>query len=126
MYTLKKIQDSIATRDLIFKNDYTNTIDVCFDDSELLSYDNFNFVRIGSKYDCKIFLYGKEDSKGELFRIVAKELIGTRLLTKIKNARNDVYYISFHEKFEEIREIRYLYSRKDIIQIGEVIHPDFI
>ncbi|HEK9954600.1 TPA: hypothetical protein TUO09_001810 [Streptococcus equi subsp. zooepidemicus] len=126
MYILKKIQDSIATRDLIFENDYTNTIDVCFDDSELLSHTNFSFVKIDSKYDCKIFLFGKEDNKGELFWVIDTELIGTRLLTKIKNVRNDIYYIPFHEKFEAIREIRYLYSRKDIIQIGEVIHPDFI
>ncbi|HEL1242659.1 TPA: hypothetical protein TVN95_000561, partial [Streptococcus equi subsp. zooepidemicus] len=74
----------------------------------------------------KIFLFGKEDNKGELFWVIDTELIGTRLLTKIKNVRNDIYYIPFHEKFEAIREIHYLYSRKDIIQIGEVIHPDFI
>ncbi|MDI5989449.1 hypothetical protein [Streptococcus equi] len=59
---MKKIQDSIATRDLIFENDYKNTIDICFDDSELLSHTNFSFVKIDSKYDCKIFLFGKEDN----------------------------------------------------------------
>ncbi|QTZ58449.1 hypothetical protein [Streptococcus equi] len=74
MYILKKIQDSIATRDLIFENDYTNTIDVCFDDSELLSHTNFSFVKIDSKYDCNFSLV-KKIIKENFFGLLIQSLL---------------------------------------------------
>lgn len=91
---IEKIQDSIATRDLIFENDYTNTIDVCFDDSELLSHTNFSFVKIDSKYDCKIFLFGKEDNKGELFGLLIQSLLELGYWQKLK--MSGMIFITFH------------------------------
>lgn len=125
MYRLLEINDSAATRDLVIKNELTNTIDVCFDDSELLNLENFNFVKINTCYNCKIYLLGESDKRGEEFIVIGEELVGRKRLTKIKNQQGDYYYIPYLVTNKE-EQIKFTYSRKDIIEIDGRVHPDFI
>ncbi|NQH33511.1 hypothetical protein HO665_04595 [Streptococcus suis] len=124
MHILKEIREYESTRDLIFQNINTQTIDICFDDSELLSIDNFDFVKEGNTYECSIFLFGNIDEMGERFYIIGSDYIGNRRLTKLKNKIGDSYFISY-TGLEEDTTINYSYTRKDIIKVDAKIHPDF-
>ena len=54
------------TRDVILKNIATGTIDECFDESDVFSND-FDFIKTGEKYDCKIYLFGDKELLAVLF-----------------------------------------------------------
>ncbi|WP_155997466.1 hypothetical protein [Streptococcus ruminantium] len=124
MHKLIEIRDYESTRDLMFQNIATQTIDKCFDDSELLSIDNFDFVIEDNTYECKILLIGNIDETGEKFYIVESEYVGNRRLTKLKNEIGDLYFIPYVDK-EKNASICFLYTRKDILQVDLKIHPDF-
>ncbi len=53
MYKIIKIRNYAATRDIELQNLNTNTINLCFDDSAVVSYNNFDFIEEGKVYDCK-------------------------------------------------------------------------
>lgn len=44
MYKIIKIRNYAATRDIELQNLNTNTINLCFDDSAVVSYNNFDFI----------------------------------------------------------------------------------
>ena len=47
MYKIIKIRNYAATRDIELQNLNTNTINLCFDDSAVVSYNNFDFIEEG-------------------------------------------------------------------------------
>jgi len=57
VYKVIEINEAVATRTIKLQNIDSGTIDICFDDSELVS--NFNFMKAEQIYDCKILLFGE-------------------------------------------------------------------
>ena len=98
MYKLLSINDYDVTRDVVLQNQDTGTVDVCFDDSALISSDNFEFMKVGEIYDCKIKLLGsikpKKTSKAVLWRTI--EDADYHGMEKIAIG-NDYYYVSKKE-----------------------------
>ena len=72
MYKLQSIEEYGTTRVLILENVDTGRQERCFDDSLLLDFNNFEFMKVGNSYQCKILLVGKVDSAGELFTYLGK------------------------------------------------------
>ena len=58
MYRVISIDTDEMTKKIKIKNLKTGTVDICFDDSEVVSDKNFNFMQIGNEYECKIKLFG--------------------------------------------------------------------
>jgi len=118
------------TRDIELENLETGTLDFCFDDSALVSYDNFEFMEKDQNYECKIKLFGEmAKDYGERVlkcKVVSTDIpIGKKLFISVL-VGEDMYYIYQH-KFEHEcnqKEFLFLVSRKDIIQVNNVLHPD--
>ena len=58
MYRVVSIDRDEMTKNIQIKNLETGTVDICFDDSSLVSDENFDFMREGNEYECKIKLFG--------------------------------------------------------------------
>ncbi|MBO0461958.1 hypothetical protein JZO83_09350 [Enterococcus sp. DIV1298c] len=128
MYRLLSVEESVATRNLELENLDTATIDLCFDDSAVTSFKNFDFMQINEVYDCKIFLFGGQDDSGEKFQYINDVSIGRTVLSEVANEKGDVYYInkiSASKSISKQKKLSYKYSRKDLIQVNAIIHPDF-
>lgn len=131
MYKVLQIIDYAATRDVVIRNIETGTVDICFDDSIMVSNKNFGFIEVGNKYSCKIQLFGNlTDNAGDktLLCIINKIiLVGGKKMAQVL-VNEDIYYISQYQ-VKEIKEgetFLFLCSRKDLIQVNDVIHEDFI
>ena len=132
MYRLIKVYDAMMTRFLDLENMQTGVIEKCFDDSDVVSDNNFNFMKIGDIYDCKIKLFGtvtdSTTDEGMFCRVLEeKVMLGKRKLVKVESNKG-VYFIS-HEVVKDHKDKGYFYfwcTRKDLIQVNDIIHADYL
>lgn len=135
MYELVSIEEFEMTRFLTLKNIETGTVDICFDDSDVVSENNFSFMKRYAIYDCRIKLFGKFANK--LFKQKSALLctvintsckIGIEEFVMIKTSSEDIYYISKSEfGNRKIKEhFYYDVGRKDLIQVSKQIHGSYI
>jgi len=132
MYRVISIYDDEMTRLIKLKNSDTGMIEECFDNSRVLSDENFSFMELEHEYDCKIKLFGNvahdDKSKAILCTVVCKEVqIGTRKLVKV--VFEDNYYYIPKGKVGNVEEgdtFYFQFSRKDLIQVDNVIHADLL
>lgn len=134
MYKVQKIKQYQVTRDVYLLNLESGTIDICFDDSDLTPFEDFYFITLNSVYDCKIQLSGVytkyETEVSEKCVILEKDvIIGQRSCFKVL-FDNNIYYIvqEKNETYEIINDeyINFIISRKDLIQVNDVIHGDLL
>lgn len=132
MYKVISISDDEMTRNVELENSNTGTIEECFDDSALISDINFNFITIGKEYECKIKLFGtvvqNMQNKTVICKIISKnEKVGTKEMVKVLVDNNE-YYISRKkvEKDLDKEEFLFRYTRKDLIQVDNVLHSDML
>ncbi len=131
MYELVLIIDADATRKVELKSQETGNIDICFDDSALVSDVNFDFMKIGEVYDCKIKLFGQpmpEQEGGIECQVINENVIvgSNRMVEVLVNG--NIYYTYYKKVKDFIRNnlICFKCIRKDLIQVNEVIHQDLI
>ncbi len=130
MYKVMKIINYMATRDVVLRNLETGTEDLCFDDSAVVSYTNFNFIEEGKIYDCKIELFGDfvdrpTESSTEVTIIETGVIIGKYKYFKVKINSNIYYILESDAKGHEIKpKMYYDCTRKDLAQVDDVIHGD--
>ncbi len=130
MYKIIKIRNYAATRDIELQNLNTNTINLCFDDSAVVSYNNFDFIEEGTVYDCKMELLGnfehtKSDSNVIVTILESDVLIRNTKYLKV-SIDSDIYYIlmSDTKNFTLTKYMYYHFTRIDLIQVDNVIHGD--
>lgn len=130
MYKIIKIRNYAATRDIELQNLNTNTINLCFDDSAVVSYNNFDFIEEGKVYDCKMellgnFVHTKSDSNVIVTILESDVLIGNTKYLKV-SIDSDIYYIlmSDTKNFNLTKYMYYHFTRIDLIQVDNVIHGD--
>lgn len=132
MYKVISINDDEMTRSVELENITTGTINDCFDDSALVSDKNFDFLKLQNTYNCKIKLFGNVVQEMQESTVLCK-IICRNAVVGIKNmvqvlVENDEYYIPI-KNVTHISDIDYFYfkyTRKDLIQVNEVIHGDFL
>ena len=132
MYKVLQINDYAHTRDVLIKNTETGTIDTCFDDSMVVSEKNFDFIKIGDIYHCKIKLFGRLSNSIENDTLKCKlnklnAPVGTKMMAQIL-IDEDIYYIPQY-KVDGIKKgetFLFRCSRKDLIQVDDVIHADLL
>ncbi|MBQ2980783.1 MAG: hypothetical protein IJD58_01510 [Lachnospiraceae bacterium] len=127
-----EIIDGIATRIVKLENIDNGHIEECFDDSALISDDNFDFMVKGLKYDCKIKLFGEpafESTKESIdCKIISYNLkVGKVFMVEVESDNNK-YYVSQEKvvKYLKCDSFKFCYTRKDLIQVDEVVHPDLM
>lgn len=132
MYELILVEDDEMTRIVKLRNLDTGTIEECFDDSAVVSDEGFNFMKVGKRYECKIKLFGKvveeANDKSVLCTIVDRNIvIGTKNMIKI-TIGDDEYYLPQKKLADYLNEDTFIfnYSRKDLIQVNDVIHADML
>ena len=132
MYELIDIVEEEATRFLKLKNIDTGIIEECFDDSALVSNNNFNFMQIGQKYECKIKLLGKplveRIGSGIVCKVLNREIIvGQKAMVEVQ-INNGKYYIP-RQKVSEYMDsdsFVFCFTRKDLVQVNNIIHADLL
>lgn len=132
MYELIDIVEFDATRLVKLKNIDTDIIEECFDDSALVSDNNFDFMRIGQKYECKIKLFGKplaeRASNSIICKVLNKEvMIGQRAMVEVQ-VNNSKYYIPKQKVSEYLDNdiFNFYFTRKDLVQVNNTIHADLL
>ena len=118
------------TRTVELENEITGNRDMCFDDSALVSTNNFEFMKDGDVYDCFIKLFGEiwdeDNSKVVKCKIKSSEIIGNRKFLKV-SVDKEIYYVP-ETKIQNVKnnEFLFAYTRKDLIKVNEVIHDDLL
>lgn len=132
MYELIEIIENDATRIIKLKNTDTNEIEECFDDSELVCEKNFGFMQIGQKYECKIKLFGnpviEKSSNSVICTFINKDIvIGQKTMVEVK-IKDSKYYIMKQKvkNFLDNESFNFCFTRKDLIQVNDVIHADLL
>lgn len=132
MYELIEVIEDEATRFIKLKNIDTGIIDECFDDSAVISDKNFDFMQIGQQYECKIKLFGKpvaEEIKNSIIcKVINKEIvIGQKAMVEVQ-VNNSKYYIPSQKVIEylDCDSFNFCFTRKDLIQVNDTIHADFL
>ena len=130
MYKVIGFDEAVATRDVFLLNEETGTRETCFDDSALLGYENFSFMKQGEHYECKIVLFGRlglPEESGLLACTVLERRVpvGVRKMAKVQVGQ-DIYYIPERELKDvgDVGVIYYRSSRRDLIQVDNVLHAD--
>ena len=132
MYKVMGFDEAVATREVFLLNEETGTRETCFDDSALMGYENFSFMKQGGRYECKIKLFGRlglpEDSDLLACTVLERRVpLGVRKLAKVQVGQ-DVYYIPERE-LKDIGDVDVIYyssSRRDLIQVDNVLHADYL
>ena len=130
MYRVTGIKEYAATRDVLLLNEETGTRETCFDDSALKGYENFSFMKQGEHYECKIVLFGRlglpEESDLLACTVLERRVpVGVRKMAKVQVGQ-DIYYIPERELKDvgDVGVIYYRSSRRDLIQVDNVLHAD--
>lgn len=132
MYKVISISEDEMTRNVKLENSDTGTIEECFDDSSLISDINFDFLTIGKQYECKIKLFGNVvqdmQDKTVICKILSKnEIIGRKEMVKVLVEKNE-YYIPRKkvEKYLDKEMFLFRYTRKDLIEVENILHSDML
>ncbi|MBQ5558237.1 MAG: hypothetical protein IIT46_00420 [Lachnospiraceae bacterium] len=132
MYRVVFIDRDEMTKNVQIENLKTGTVDICFDDSSLVSDENFDFMKEGNEYDCKIKLFGTVvqniQENTVLCKIVNPSIIvGTKKMVEVL-VEEDIYYIPKKKVSHLINynEILFKYTRKDLIEVNNIIHADLL
>lgn len=132
MYELIDIVEDDATRFIKIKNLDTGIIEECFDDSAVVSDNNFGFMQIGQRYECKIRLLGKplaeRTGNGIVCKVLNKEIIiGQKVMVEVR-INNEKYYIPRHRVSKNLDSdsFYFCFTRKDLVQVDNIIHADLL
>ena len=131
MYKLLKIREYAMTRDVWLVNEKTGVVEECFDDSEVVGEKGFSFMHLGESYECRICLLGKAVGaarEGIDYTVLQWDArIGRRRRVKVTDGEN-VYYIppKALEGVPREEHVRFLATRKDLVQVNEVVHPAYL
>lgn len=135
MYQILSIKNYEMTRDIKIRNTNSGTIEICFDDSALISSQCFDFLKAGNEYMCKIMLFGNIVSATErlqdkvvLCKVICRDVIvGRRHMVKV-GVNGDEYYVNISKsnEFMGTNAFYFKYSRKDLIQVDDVVHADLL
>jgi len=130
MYTVLKITEYVMDREIILKNCTTGAVETCFDNSLIFDEGNFEFMRVGEKYDCKILLHGYTSSENcqaniECLSTGKDVLIGSERLSEVI-ADDNVYFVRSENLPTDMvpgRKIFYACTRKDLIEVDQRWNP---
>ena len=132
MYKVMGFKEAVATRKVFLLNEETGTQETCFDDSGLAGEENFLFMKQGEHYECKIKLFGRlglpEDSDLLACTVLERRVpVGVRKLAKVQVGQ-DIYYI-LEKELKDVGDVDVIYyssSRRDLIQVDNVLHADYL
>lgn len=134
MFEVTDIDERIMDRDIYLRNIVTEKEEECFDNSIGYSDDsNFLFMKIGSKYECKILLIGdqtKEENEEACKLFFAEERsikIGKCKFLKVYLDEEEYYILEDKIFFNgEDRYILFDFFRKDLLEVDGHISPMYI
>ncbi|BDR59371.1 hypothetical protein [Xylocopilactobacillus apicola] len=124
MYKLISINNFEYTRLVKLKNLNTANVETCFDDSAITSSENFEFMKINEKYNCKIYLFGYFDEDGVQLKYLKRVKVGSKNLIEVLDVLGNVYYVDDTQDSYGAK-VSYRFSRMDLIQVDNCIYPDF-
>lgn len=132
MHKVIKIYKAAVTNFIDLLNIDTGTLDKVFDDSSVvdIGYDDFEFIKEGGIYNCKIELFGnfvsiKNDSSIGITLIETNVVVGNTKYLKVQINSDDYYIPESEVKNVELKRTMYFnFTRKDLIQVDNVIHAD--
>lgn len=122
LYKLLKIDEGQMDRFIYLKNLETGVVEYCFDNSMTVSDDNFEFMKIGQNYRCKIVLVGDQMEEptehAKKYVVVSKENIGTKVFLKVKVNDNFYYVLANGMNSNNGNVIFFEAFRKDLLEVN--------
>jgi hypothetical protein len=127
MYKVKEIIPYELTRDVVLQNSVGKPIEV-FDDSDLLGNNDFDFLKVGYSYNCKIGILGDIEKNGRSFHVEGREMIGNTVFTKLSDENGDIFYLEPDGPvLKELGQtVKVDVERYDLLQVDDVIHSRYI
>lgn len=132
MYEVIQIEEYDVTRLVYLRNVDTGVIDICFDDSALSGDTNFDFIQVGHCYECKIDLMGepyplKVAQHVSCVLVDSTIQIGQRRRVKVMTM-DGVYYVPLVDVEDKLTmdSFDYFVSRKNLVQVNDIVHADFL
>ncbi len=125
MYRIEIIEPAIVMSRIVLKNLETATVEICYDDSALSSFDNFSFMTVNHEYHCKIFLCGEVSEQGETYKIIDHVYIGIHTFCVVSSWRGDIYYILDQVPLKR-SFVSFQVKRKMLLQVNDRLHPSLI
>ena len=137
MFEVISISEGRVTRYVHLRNCETGTIEHCFDDSFFCDegQKDFWFMKVGERYECKIVLFGRPIKPGEEMdeycmvcrQVGPMEKLGLYYILPVESEGN-IYYITDDdaEEIGDTAEFIFHSTRRDLIQVDDVIAPDFL
>ena len=132
MYVLVDLIEDDATRFIRLLNTDTGIVEECFDDSAVVSENNFDFMQKGQKYDCKIKLLGRAVAEGtgdsvDCKVIRERVIIGKKIMTEVQ-INSGTYYVPQQKVRDYLNgeSFGFCFTRKDLIQVDDIIHADLL
>jgi len=137
MFEVISIAEACMTRYVHLRNCETGAIEHCFDDSFFCDegQKDFWFMKVGERYECKIMLFGGPLEPDEEItekcmicrQIGPMEKLGLYNIIPVESGGN-IYYITEAdaEEISNIEEFTYVATRKDLIQVDDVISPRYL
>lgn len=124
MYKLNKIINYEVTRDLILESGKSKQEYTVFDDSDILGNDEFDFLKVGNKYQCKIGIFGdvSDSDNGTKFLVLGKEKIGNRYFEKVVNSQDDIFFMPICATFTTDSIIYIKIRRYDLLEVNDIVY----
>jgi len=109
-------------RFIYLENLENGVVEYCFDNSMTVSDDNFEFMKIGQNYHCKIVLVGDRvkqlTEQAEKYVIVGKVKIGTKKFLKVEFNNNFYYVLANNMNLDNGNVILFETFRKDLLEVN--------
>jgi len=132
MYEVIQIIGESIARLVRLRNCENNIVHECFDDSAVVSDENFGFMRVGQLYNCKIKLFGKvvTEKTATSFTCTvsdARAVIGKKTMVEVQT-KTGVYYVPLRKAsgYQRGDMFEFACTRKDLIQVDNTVHADLL
>ncbi len=137
MYKFLSAACGDVTRHLKLENCETGNVDLCFD-SSMLKHNNqsdFSFMKIGEIFECKILLFGNASDmsapitqNGIVCETVKQNIIIGKLEVVQIVSNKNTYFVAADDikNLKDLSQFVFDFSRKDLIQVDDIIHPRYL
>ena len=129
MYKVIEVNEAVATRTIELENVETGNIIECFDDSALVSFENFEFMEVGGIYDCKIKLFGRvvdtQTNQSTVCKFLKTCVVGKKKFFEVC-VEEEIYYVALEKVLPNLEKNMFYFetTRKDLIEVDNIIHED--
>lgn len=129
-FKVKAIKNYAVTRDVILENLVSHKTYQVFDDSDVTGNNDFDFMKIGEKYDVKIGVMGRRVAQptpaSQPLTIVSSQQIGAFSWVKVVDENKTELFVHAEEIDATIGQtINYEVGRYNLLQVDNTVNQAY-